>query len=114
MERLDLKRSSGKAKCLGTIIAVSGAFLITLYKGPVLIMSSSSQSVGQEAVALSQKPNWVFGGFLFLVVCFLSSTWKIAQVIHSPSLFRMVGWGFRKPKIKSQELMFKVDNIIPL
>ncbi|XP_022939786.1 WAT1-related protein At3g28050-like isoform X3 [Cucurbita moschata] len=78
MERLDFKRSSGKAKCLGTIIAVSGAFLITLYKGPVLIMSSS-QSVGQEAVALSQKPNWVFGGFLFLMVCFLSSTWKIAQ-----------------------------------
>ncbi|XP_022993362.1 WAT1-related protein At3g28050-like [Cucurbita maxima] len=93
MERLDLKRSSGKAKCLGTIIAVSGAFLITLYKGPVLIMSSSSQSVGQEAVALSQKPNWVFGGFLFLMVCFLSSTWKIAQVIHSPSLFRIVGRG---------------------
>ncbi|KAG7016175.1 WAT1-related protein, partial [Cucurbita argyrosperma subsp. argyrosperma] len=65
MERLDFKRSSGKAKCLGTIIAVSGAFLITLYKGPVLIMSSS-QSVGQEAVALSQKPNWVFAFAVFI------------------------------------------------
>lgn len=83
MEKVDMNKSSGKAKCVGTILAVTGALLITLYKGPVLILSSStlnssSEFVKKEIIS-SQKSNWIFGGFLFLIVCFLSAGWNIAQ-----------------------------------
>lgn len=90
MEKVDLKRSSGKAKCVGTILGVSGASLITLYKGPLLIMSSSKSFVKQEDhhlhLLLSHyNSNWIFGSFLFLIACFLSANWHIAQVTINSS-----------------------------
>ncbi|XP_011655971.1 WAT1-related protein At3g28050 isoform X2 [Cucumis sativus] len=85
MEKVDLRRSSGKAKCVGTILAVLGGSLITLYKGPLLINNSSSNSFvkneddDEHVLQLSHNSNWVLGGFLFLITCFLSASWHIAQ-----------------------------------
>ncbi|XP_038889703.1 WAT1-related protein At3g28050-like isoform X2 [Benincasa hispida] len=83
MEKVDLRRSSGKAKCVGTILAVSGTSLITLYKGPLLINLSSSKSFVKQQdddhILLSHNSNWIFGGFLLLIASFLSANWHIVQ-----------------------------------
>uniref|UniRef100_A0A0A0KRZ3 WAT1-related protein n=2 Tax=Cucumis sativus TaxID=3659 RepID=A0A0A0KRZ3_CUCSA len=87
MEKVDLRRSSGKAICVGTILAVSGASLITLFKGPLLLnhISSSNSFEKQEEdddhhhILLSHHSSWVLGGFLFLMVSLLSANWHIVQ-----------------------------------
>ncbi|KDP45389.1 hypothetical protein JCGZ_09638 [Jatropha curcas] len=82
METLDLRRSSSQAKLSGAIVSVTGASIVTLYKGPAIFMiqSLTSHSHHLQLQPLhSQKPEWIFGGFLLVIVCLLSATWTIAQ-----------------------------------
>ncbi|XP_019053101.1 PREDICTED: WAT1-related protein At3g28050-like isoform X7 [Nelumbo nucifera] len=65
MEPLALKSSYGRAKLLGTLVSITGAFVVTLYKGPSIFISNSSASnLAHQRFLLSPKSNWVFGGFL--------------------------------------------------
>ncbi|KAF6159880.1 hypothetical protein GIB67_032964 [Kingdonia uniflora] len=81
MEKLNMRSSSSQAKSLGTIISVSGAFIVTLYKGlPIIISSSPSTSPPQQLhLFLSPQPNWVLGGIIFVVVYLLAAIWNILQ-----------------------------------
>ena len=78
MEKLDLKRSSSIAKSVGALISVAGAFVVTFYKGPP-IMSSSSSSHSSNQLFSSQS-HWVLGGFLLADESLLASMWYILQV----------------------------------
>lgn len=83
-EKLELRRSSGLAKFLGAVIAVTGAFIITLYQGPELLMASSTySSPTPHRVLDSQQSKWVIGGFLLLLTALSSATWNISQVKES-------------------------------
>ncbi|XP_015573631.1 WAT1-related protein At5g40240 isoform X2 [Ricinus communis] len=80
METLDIRRSSSQAKSLGAIVSVAGAFVVTLYKGPAVLMTTQTSNFHHHHQLLfSQKPEWIFGGFLLLIVCLLSATWNVAQ-----------------------------------
>ncbi|XP_037491586.1 WAT1-related protein At5g40240 [Jatropha curcas] len=71
METLDLRRSSSQAKLSGAIVSVTGASIVTLYKGPAIFMiqSLTSHSHHLQLQPLhSQKPEWIFGGFLLVIV----------------------------------------------
>ncbi|KAK4846575.1 hypothetical protein QYF36_019372 [Acer negundo] len=78
MEKLDLRRSSSQAKALGAIVAVTGAFIITLYKGPPLWMISST-SDSPHQLLLSQESDWVIGGLLLVLVFIESASWNVVQ-----------------------------------
>lgn len=78
MEKLDLKSSSSQAKSLGTTIAISGAFLLTFYKGPQIFQSISNES--SDVILLSQPSYWKLGGLILVVTGILSSTWNVLQV----------------------------------
>ncbi|KAF3431311.1 hypothetical protein FNV43_RR26042 [Rhamnella rubrinervis] len=67
MEKLDWRSSSTLAKSLGTIVSVSGAFIVTFYKGPTLLMAASSS-------------DWVIGGLLLIADCIMTSAWLIVEV----------------------------------
>ncbi|KAF8399293.1 hypothetical protein HHK36_015158 [Tetracentron sinense] len=70
MEKLDLKNSSGQSKSMGTIVSISGAFIVTLYKGrPILLTPSPSNSSHQ--LLLSEQSNWVIGGLFLTAENFL-------------------------------------------
>ncbi|XP_021645675.2 WAT1-related protein At3g28050-like isoform X2 [Hevea brasiliensis] len=78
MERVALKKRSSQAKVLGTIVSVAGAFVVTLYKGPpIIIASSPSISLGQ--CLQSTHPNWVLGGILLTAEYILVPLWYIVQ-----------------------------------
>ncbi|VFQ96896.1 unnamed protein product [Cuscuta campestris] len=81
MERLDLREVTSQAKSLGTVVAITGAMVMTLYQGPKLFGSatSSSSHSSPDPYLLSQNSTWVFGGFLFTFTCLLSSGWNILQ-----------------------------------
>ncbi|KAK8673536.1 hypothetical protein V6N13_111865 [Hibiscus sabdariffa] len=86
MEKLE-KRTSSQAKVLGAIVAVTGAFVATLYKGPPVLINSSPSNLLQQPL-FSHQSRWIIGGFLILLVCLSSSTWNVLQAIFG-SLFRI-------------------------
>ncbi|XP_021293103.1 WAT1-related protein At5g40240-like isoform X1 [Herrania umbratica] len=77
MEKLHLRSSSSQAKSLGTIVSIAGAFVVTFYKGPSILMSSSRASSSHQF--LLQQSNWTFGGFLLAADCVFASAWLIVQ-----------------------------------
>ncbi|XVF60373.1 hypothetical protein PTKIN_Ptkin08bG0040100 [Pterospermum kingtungense] len=90
MEKLDWKRTSSQAKVMGTIISIIGAFVVTLYKGPAIIIASKpSMSLRQPLNSSetnlisdglhSANPNWVVGGVLLTAEYILVPLWYIVQ-----------------------------------
>ncbi|XP_043702979.1 WAT1-related protein At5g40240-like isoform X3 [Telopea speciosissima] len=74
MEKLHWKSSSSQAKSIGTIVSISGAFVVTLYKGPPIMMDPSSSN-SLNRLHLSSQSNWVIGGIFFAADCLLSAIW---------------------------------------
>lgn len=85
MERLDWSSASSLAKCAGTIVCIAGAFIVTLYKGPAIVTTSSLSNLQTEGFNLHLKlltpeSNWVLGGLLLVADCVMTSLWLIVQV----------------------------------
>ncbi|KAL7261073.1 hypothetical protein ACSBR1_006676 [Camellia fascicularis] len=79
MEKLNLKVKGSQAKSIGSIISIIGAFIVTLYKGPSIIFSSSSLSNSLHQLLLSPPPSWILGGFVLAVASFLKALLYIVQ-----------------------------------
>ncbi|XP_075636924.1 WAT1-related protein At3g28050-like [Castanea sativa] len=78
MEKVALRSTSSQAKILGTIISISGAFVVTLYKGPPIVIAQTS-SVSLNQPLNSVKSNWVIGGLLLTAEYILVPLWYIVQ-----------------------------------
>lgn len=75
--------AAGKAKVLGTLMGISGAMLLTLYKGvEINIWSTNINLLHHPALHHSQTNNTktLFGCLLALACCFLNASWLIIQV----------------------------------
>lgn len=83
MESVTFRSSSSQAKVLGAIVSISGAFLVTLYKGPRIISTppSSSSSVPQLLSSSNSNSNWVLGGLFLTTEYILVPMWYIVQVL---------------------------------
>ncbi|XP_022751891.1 WAT1-related protein At4g15540-like [Durio zibethinus] len=87
MEKVALRSSTTQAKIMGTIVSISGALVVVLYKGPKVFSSSplTSSSSSSSSVLLQWPPessaqsNWVIGGVLIAVAYLLYSFWYIIQ-----------------------------------
>ncbi|XP_050378067.1 WAT1-related protein At1g68170-like [Argentina anserina] len=89
LERLNLKRVGGKAKVLGTLLGISGAMLMTLYKGVeihlwnthinLLLHSGHQQQLHLEAAASHEYAHRVLGCLLALACSFGLGLWLIIQ-----------------------------------
>ncbi|KAM4109917.1 hypothetical protein ACJW30_03G155800 [Castanea mollissima] len=77
MEKLDWRSSNGQAKIIGTIISISGAFVVTLYKGLPLLMTPLHSNSSHKL--LVQMSNWVIGGLLLAADAMMASAWLILQ-----------------------------------
>ncbi|XP_057437275.1 WAT1-related protein At3g28050-like [Lotus japonicus] len=82
MEKVAIKSSSTQAKVLGTIVSITGAFIVTLYKGPPIIILQRSLSLNQPTnnILRSVDRNWAIGGLLLTVEYTLVPLWYIVQV----------------------------------
>ncbi|KAB1200307.1 hypothetical protein CJ030_MR0G007657 [Morella rubra] len=78
MEKLEWSSSSSRAKLLGTIVSISGAFVVTFYKGPP-IMRTPLLTVSSSQLLLSPQLSWILGGILLTANAFTYSAWYIVQ-----------------------------------
>ncbi|KAL9227080.1 hypothetical protein vseg_002817 [Gypsophila vaccaria] len=76
MEKLDLRKLSSQAKTLGTITAIAGAMVVTLYKGPTIITRTSSTTSKKLALVSSK---WALGGLLLVISSLLGTGGYILQ-----------------------------------
>ena len=77
LEKLNWRSNSSLAKCLGTIVSITGAFVVTFYKGPPILMTLTSPI---HPLLSSPQLNWIFGGLLLVAEALMISAWYIAQV----------------------------------
>eukprot|EP00257_Ricinus_communis_P025370 XP_025012784.1 WAT1-related protein At5g40240 isoform X3 [Ricinus communis] len=88
MEKLDFKSSRTQAKIIGTVVSISGALMVVLYKGPV---------IGLTSLIRSTKSDWVIGGLLLSIQYSLYSVWYIIQGLFGASFITIVHlWGLRQ------------------
>lgn len=79
MEKIELKRSTTRAKVLGTVVSIAGAFVVTLYKGPkILVPTTSSPNLLYQPRNSSQS-SWMLGGLFLTTEYFLVPMWYIVQ-----------------------------------
>ncbi|XP_021809697.1 WAT1-related protein At5g40230-like isoform X3 [Prunus avium] len=84
MEKLNWRSSSSQAKIIGTVVSITGAFVVTFYKGPAVVharLSSAGTGLFSNLSLFSEKSHWVIGGLLLAADSFATSLWFIVQGI---------------------------------
>ncbi|GMI99160.1 hypothetical protein HRI_003585300 [Hibiscus trionum] len=74
MEKVALRSTISQAKIMGTIVSISGALVVVLYKGPKLFSSSSDL---HQWPLESSESDWLIGGVLIAVAYLLYSFFYI-------------------------------------
>lgn len=82
-EKVNLRSLRGQAKVFGTVISVSGAMVMTLYRGPELHFLSSGMETHQSKYNF--KPNIILGSILVFVGVVV---WSAYIVFQGPVLKR--------------------------
>ncbi|KAI3467494.1 hypothetical protein Pfo_024157 [Paulownia fortunei] len=77
MEGFNWRRSSDLSKSLGTLVSISGASIVTLYKGPAII--NKALTLDSTALLSSSQQNWILGGILLAIAAFSTAAWSIVQ-----------------------------------
>ncbi|RVX10515.1 WAT1-related protein [Vitis vinifera] len=89
MEKLDLKVKSSRAKCLGTLVSVAGALLITIYKGPGIEFASTTPSMLNHNLLLPRS-NWIIGGFLTAAAAFMVAVLLVFQRLPAELIVTLI------------------------
>lgn len=76
MEKVAMRSSSSQAKVLGAIVSISGAFVVTLYKGPKIIPIPSLSLHHPQ----SSNSDRILGGLFLTTEYILVPMWYIVQV----------------------------------
>ncbi|KAF3612661.1 putative methyltransferase PMT18 [Capsicum annuum] len=83
LEAFNIKDRSGRAKVIGTLICLGGAFLLTFYKGIPLIHFSHVQDLSrtvEEPISSSKRnEQWMFGSMILFAGTLLWSSWFLLQ-----------------------------------
>ncbi|KAL6139635.1 hypothetical protein ACLB2K_057937 [Fragaria x ananassa] len=73
MEKLNWRSRSTQAKVMGTLVSISGAIVVVLYKGPTILSPTTPSFLGISEMV------WVNGGLLLTLGYLLFSVWAILQ-----------------------------------
>nr|KYP56277.1 Auxin-induced protein 5NG4 [Cajanus cajan] len=80
MEKLDIGSSISQIKVMGTVLSISGALLVTLYKGSPIGGLRTQPSPSQPLPSLlAETGNWVIGGLFFATASLSLAAWNITQ-----------------------------------
>ncbi|WOL12582.1 WAT1-related protein [Canna indica] len=84
MEKLDMRRVRCQAKVIGTVVAVAGAMLMTLYKGPIMKMVWTKymhvhghQSNAEDATS----KDWLWGCIFVIIATLAWASFFVLQTV---------------------------------
>ncbi|KAJ4711757.1 WAT1-related protein [Melia azedarach] len=82
-EAVNIKRNSGKAKVIGTLVCIGGAMMLTLYRGNQLFKNSHAQaetsSRAMQMHSSRRNERWTVGSIALTVGTLLWSSWFLIQ-----------------------------------
>ncbi|MBA0623863.1 hypothetical protein Godav_009298 [Gossypium davidsonii] len=81
LEHIKMKEVRSIAKVVGTLVSLSGALLMTLYKGPVIDLIWSRHTSHNGSSGDSSDKHWISGTLLILVGCVAWSCFYVLQSI---------------------------------
>lgn len=82
MEMVNLSAQSNIFKLIGTIVSISGAFIVTFYQGlPIILFPSPNKTYLHSLLDI--QPNWTVGGLLLATSSIFFSLTYIAKVTYS-------------------------------
>ncbi|KAK3033553.1 hypothetical protein RJ639_032401 [Escallonia herrerae] len=79
MEKVAMRSSSSRAKVMGTIVSIAGAFIVTLYRGPRIVPTPSPSISSSQLLRSPALSNWVIGGLFLTTEYILVPMWYIVQ-----------------------------------
>ncbi|KAH9329001.1 hypothetical protein KI387_001109, partial [Taxus chinensis] len=79
LEKIDIRSLRGQAKVLGIVVSVSGAMLMTFYKGPAIRTSSSSAEKATNVKGFDTNNNIMLGSILMFACVVAVSAWITFQ-----------------------------------
>ncbi|CAN0889153.1 WAT1-related protein At3g30340 [Linum grandiflorum] len=79
LEKVKLGSKSGRAKVLGAVICMSGAILLTVYKGAPLTNFHGGTFSPNSSVSEEKSRKWVLGSILLIGGCLSWSSWFLIQ-----------------------------------
>jgi drug/metabolite transporter (DMT)-like permease len=80
LERLSLRKYSGKMKVAGVIVCVAGALVFNLYKGKVYHFWSHKTAIVEETTSYKHKLNLNRGFLMLAGSCLGDAIWYVIQV----------------------------------
>ncbi|XVF39367.1 hypothetical protein PTKIN_Ptkin01aG0029100 [Pterospermum kingtungense] len=81
LEQVKIKEVRSQAKVIGTLVTLSGALIMTLYKGPVIDLIWSRKTSHHGSSGDSSEKHWISGTLLILVGCVAWSCFYVLQSI---------------------------------
>ncbi|KAK6928302.1 EamA domain [Dillenia turbinata] len=78
MEQVKLRSSRSWAKIIGTIVSISGALVVTLYEGPVIVLTKFLSTYSYSPLRTTES-RWVTGGLLLTAAYMLVPLTLILQ-----------------------------------
>lgn len=93
LEMLDIRKTRGIAKLIGTLVSLSGVLTMTLFKGSII------KSIGHPLLRVQGSSeiheNWVKGSILTVASCITWSIWYIMQAYtlkRYPAQLSLTAW----------------------
>lgn len=83
LEKVDIRKLPSQAKIIGTIVTVSGAMVMTMYRGPVVNLFGNhgvGHHLANAATATPSTQHWVVGTICVLGSCLGWAAFFILQV----------------------------------
>ena len=85
LEKVNLRKIHSLAKVIGTAVTVSGAMVMTLYKGPALqIMKGHGGDHHETGSGEPNNQHWVLGTLMLIASCGGWASFFILQVSYIP------------------------------
>ncbi|KAG0469696.1 hypothetical protein HPP92_015781 [Vanilla planifolia] len=95
IEKLDIKSRHGKAKVIGSFLAIAGAFLMVFYRGPTIefLWSEAREHQGNSNAVILGGGQRLIGTFILLAssICWCSSIILQSNILRSfPAKFTII------------------------